>query len=137
MFSSISVECLPLESVRTVITVEFVIVECASTIRKMARFLVTYRAFHGSAITGAHDKEQVKKKISYWKKQDDEESSKRQEKMEERHPPNVLIVGLDSTSRLNFRRYMTKTLALLERIGAVEMLGFNKGKVFNINLTWK
>jgi len=119
---------LLLENARTVIAVEFVVVECASTFRKLARFMLTYRAFHGSAITGTPGKHQVKKKISHWKKQD-EESREEKETLVRRRPPNVLIVGLDSTSRLNFRRYMTKTLALLERIGAVEMLGFTKGAV--------
>jgi len=115
--------------VRTVITAEFVVVECTSKLRKLTKLMVTYRAFHASAITGAHGKSQVRKKISYWKKQDElYKESKENEKVARSRPPNVLIVGLDSTSRLNFRRYMTKTLALLERIGAVEMFGFTKGE---------
>lgn len=39
---------------------------------------------------------------------------------------NVLILGLDSVSRLNFRRQMPKTDALLSRLNNVEMLGYNK-----------
>lgn len=39
---------------------------------------------------------------------------------------SVLVLGLDSVSRLNFRRQMPKTDAFLSRLGNVEMLGYNK-----------
>ncbi|XP_025414661.1 uncharacterized protein LOC112686533 isoform X2 [Sipha flava] len=39
---------------------------------------------------------------------------------------NVLILGLDSVSRLNFHRQMPLTDALLSRLDNVEMLGYNK-----------
>jgi hypothetical protein len=44
-------------------------------------------------------------------------------------PPNILIIGQDSTSRLNFRRHMRKTLKILESLGAVEMFGYTRGRV--------
>jgi hypothetical protein len=46
-------------------------------------------------------------------------------------PPNILILGQDSTSRLNFKRRTTKTVGILESLGAVEMLGYTRGKVTN------
>lgn len=39
---------------------------------------------------------------------------------------SVLIVGLDSVSRLNFHRMMPKTVKALRKLGAVEMLGYTK-----------
>uniref|UniRef100_A0A6P7G5B9 Uncharacterized protein LOC114337884 isoform X1 n=1 Tax=Diabrotica virgifera virgifera TaxID=50390 RepID=A0A6P7G5B9_DIAVI len=39
---------------------------------------------------------------------------------------NILVLGLDAISRLNFHRQMPKTLSYLEQIGAVEMMGYNK-----------
>ncbi|XP_072394031.1 uncharacterized protein [Diabrotica undecimpunctata] len=39
---------------------------------------------------------------------------------------NILVLGLDAISRLNFHRQMPKTLNYLEQIGTVEMKGYNK-----------
>lgn len=39
---------------------------------------------------------------------------------------SVLVLGLDSVSRLNFHRQMPKTNALLSLLGNIEMLGYNK-----------
>ncbi|XP_029676775.1 uncharacterized protein LOC115243716 isoform X1 [Formica exsecta] len=39
---------------------------------------------------------------------------------------NVLVIGLDSVSRMNFHRMMPKTVKLLHSLGAVEMLGYTK-----------
>lgn len=39
---------------------------------------------------------------------------------------SLLIVGLDSVSRLNFHRMMPKTVQALQKLGAVEMLGYTK-----------
>ncbi|XP_008207346.2 uncharacterized protein LOC100117011 [Nasonia vitripennis] len=39
---------------------------------------------------------------------------------------SVLVVGIDSVSRLNFHRSMPRSLELLRQLGAVEMLGYNK-----------
>lgn len=39
---------------------------------------------------------------------------------------SILVVGLDSVSRLNFHRMMPKTVKALQSLGAVEMLGYTK-----------
>ncbi|XP_050513171.1 uncharacterized protein LOC126888815 [Diabrotica virgifera virgifera] len=39
---------------------------------------------------------------------------------------NILVIGLDAISRLNFHRQMPKTVNYLKQIGAVEMIGYNK-----------
>ncbi|XP_025074094.1 uncharacterized protein LOC105427274 [Pogonomyrmex barbatus] len=39
---------------------------------------------------------------------------------------SVLVVGLDSVSRMNFHRMMPKTVKSLQSLGAVEMLGYTK-----------
>lgn len=39
---------------------------------------------------------------------------------------SVLVVGIDSVSRLNFHRMMPKTVKALQSLGAVELLGYTK-----------
>lgn len=39
---------------------------------------------------------------------------------------NVLVLGLDGVSRVNFHRHMPKTSAFLSQLGNVEMMGYNK-----------
>ncbi|XP_017879646.1 uncharacterized protein LOC108624680 isoform X2 [Ceratina calcarata] len=39
---------------------------------------------------------------------------------------NVLIIGIDSVSRNNFHRMMPKTVEMLKKYGAVELLGYTK-----------
>lgn len=39
---------------------------------------------------------------------------------------NVIVMGIDSISRLNFHRTMPKTLAYLQKRGAIELHGYNK-----------
>ncbi|KOB70455.1 Uncharacterized protein OBRU01_05477 [Operophtera brumata] len=39
---------------------------------------------------------------------------------------NVIVLGIDSISRMNFYRTMPKTLAYLKKKGAIELLGYNK-----------
>lgn len=39
---------------------------------------------------------------------------------------SVLIVGIDSVSRLNFHRLMPRTLGKLRELGALELYGYNK-----------
>nr|XP_023013042.1 uncharacterized protein LOC111503061 [Leptinotarsa decemlineata] len=40
--------------------------------------------------------------------------------------PSVLVVGLDAVSRLNLHRQMPQTVGVLQTMGAVELLGYNK-----------
>ncbi|XP_045457718.1 uncharacterized protein LOC123667929 [Melitaea cinxia] len=39
---------------------------------------------------------------------------------------NVIVMGIDAVSRLNFHRTMPKTLSFLQKKGAIELLGYNK-----------
>ncbi|CAH0602971.1 unnamed protein product [Chrysodeixis includens] len=39
---------------------------------------------------------------------------------------NVIVMGIDAISRLNFHRTMPKTLEYLKKKGAIELLGYNK-----------
>ncbi|KZC04517.1 hypothetical protein WN55_00592 [Dufourea novaeangliae] len=39
---------------------------------------------------------------------------------------SLLIIGIDSVSRINFHRMMPKTVEALQKLGAVEMLGYTK-----------
>lgn len=39
---------------------------------------------------------------------------------------NVLVIGLDAVSRVNFHRQMPHTAAYLKEIGALELMGYNK-----------
>jgi len=49
-----------------------------------------------------------------------------EDRPDEESKPNVIILGIDSTSRLNLRRSMPKLHAFLQRPGWFEMQGFNK-----------
>jgi hypothetical protein len=81
---------------------------------------VKYRMFHGSAFAAQrHSNSTVKRKEKFWTTNDG--------KGNVIVSPNILIIGQDSTSRLNFRRHMRKTLKILESLGAVEMLGYSTG----------
>lgn len=40
--------------------------------------------------------------------------------------PSVLMLGLDSVSRMNYLRYMQETQRLMTRLGALEFVGYNK-----------
>ncbi|XP_021950524.1 uncharacterized protein LOC110847822 [Folsomia candida] len=108
--------CIDINNEETELHHEFIVVECGSI--KFIPVAVRYRAFHASAVVkGSQKSQNVEKKILHWKSED---------AGQERLPPNVLIFGLDSTSRLNFRRNMFETRRFLENIGAVEMLGYTK-----------
>ena len=39
---------------------------------------------------------------------------------------NVMILGIDTLSRLNFHRTMKKSKRTLEKLGGIEFLGYNK-----------
>ncbi|CAH4014319.1 unnamed protein product [Pieris brassicae] len=45
---------------------------------------------------------------------------------EEKEFYNVIVMGIDAISRLNFHRTMPRTLAFLKKRGAIELLGYNK-----------
>lgn len=51
---------------------------------------------------------------------------KTERKKFETQPLNVLVVGIDALSRLNFHRQMPQAVEYLKNISAVELLGYNK-----------
>ncbi|KAL0273858.1 UNVERIFIED_CONTAM: hypothetical protein PYX00_006440 [Menopon gallinae] len=51
---------------------------------------------------------------------------KEEVKAEKTPKASLLIIGIDSSSRLNFHRHLTKTRKTLRSLNAVEFLGFNK-----------
>jgi hypothetical protein len=95
--------------------------QLAATILRLSS--VKYRMFHGSAFAAErHSNSTVKRKEKFWQTNNGKVNI-----YDVIAPPNILIIGQDSTSRLNFRRFMRKTLGILESLGAVEMLGYTKG----------
>lgn len=78
--------------------------------------------FHLVAMFPPEDsRTEVGKKLAFWK----EQSSK--SKPTGHNLTSVLIIGMDSTSRLSFHRMMASTIKTLEeQLGAVEMNGFTK-----------
>jgi hypothetical protein len=82
------------------------------------KLLPVYRSWHvtGVVVSGSR----VEAKIKYWK-----------QKIKPL-PPNVVIIGLDSTSRLNVERNMPQMKEVLQKLKAVEILGYTKGcKMFS------
>ncbi|XP_049802996.1 uncharacterized protein LOC126237173 isoform X4 [Schistocerca nitens] len=104
-------ECVPFESGTDVSGEEFVKVEC----RSPTNGSVVFRDYHAFVPLKPRVEERV---VNLTDVGDDDES------FSER--PSVLIVGIDAVSRLNFHRQMNGTLAELRRLGAIEMLGYNK-----------
>ena len=93
------------------VTVEFIKVKCMS--KYWPFFLdVVYQDYH--ALVQPMKSSATREKIKTWKDVT-------------KIPPSVVILGMDSISRLNFQRTMPKTRELLESLGAVEMLGYTKG----------
>lgn len=79
-----------------------------------------YRGFHGIATSeGNARKAKIQGKVDFWK-------NRKSSKQDEELPPSILVVGIDSTSRINFRRNMFKTQKVLQSLGAVEMFGYTK-----------
>lgn len=44
-------------------------------------------------------------------------------------PPNVVILGVDTMSRLGSQRVLPQSIGLLKRLGAVELKGYMKGYI--------
>ena len=81
-----------------------------------------YKNFHALISKVKRESEEVSSKAKYWEKERNSIHGSPNNR-----PPNVIVLGIDSTSRLNFRRSMPKTIKLLESIGAHEMFGYTKG----------
>lgn len=86
---------------------EFIMVQCSRKMLGIAG-LPIYRVFH--AVPNAN---KIKELKALWNGTKE-------------IPPNVLVIGLDTTSRLNFRRNMPQTREVLEGLNAVEMMGYTK-----------
>ena len=102
---------MPLPSERNLVRVEFIKVKC------MAKYWplfwdVVYQDYH--ALVQPSKSSVTREKVRSWKDV-------------KKAPPSVVILGMDSVSRLNFQRTMPKTRKLLQSLGAVEMLGYTKG----------
>jgi hypothetical protein len=115
--SRYSEECYKIENNEddegTLLKTEFSRVFCSSTSWPYFGEVV-YREFF--AVAFPH-KESSKEKLKYW-----------EERGGEVLPPSILILGIDAISRNNYHRSFLKTKAFLEGIGALEFLGYTKGK---------
>jgi hypothetical protein len=111
--------CIEINHEETELRNEFIMVECGHGMN-LTSDVLPYRAWHGTGVVVQGSK--VEAKIQYWKT-----------KEQTRLPPNVVIIGLDSTTRLNVQRNMPKMKEILQKLGAVEMLGYTKGSFHNIH----
>ena len=92
---------------------------------------ILYREFH--AIPHHPKNSETEKKIKFWAKKKKSQFTTSSDRKDSNQgsiekPPNVVIVGIDSMSRLSFHRNMPKTKKVLEDLGAYEMLGYTKGE---------
>ncbi len=107
-------------SIRTKMSDEFFKVECRTKLGPISPLL--YTMYHEIATFNKVDpiqRDRIERKRLMWGNKADSE-----------RPPNILIIGHDSTSRLNFRRFMNTTIKLLNGLGSVEMLGYSAGKIW-------
>ena len=112
---------------------EFIRVFCKSKYWPLSMDVI-YRYFHATPLP--HKSTKAKQKINFWKTQrkllKSEEKSWTRGRVGEDDkalgtpPPNVVIIGIDSMSRLSFQRNMPKTRDFLKNLGALEMLGHTK-----------
>ncbi|XP_035709396.1 uncharacterized protein LOC110852812 isoform X2 [Folsomia candida] len=99
---------------------EYIMVECSSSGMVLPN-LIKYRGYH--AIAQPSRSAVTANKIKQWETY--REDLRRENKVDT-PPPNIIVIGLDTTSRLNLRRNMIKSVETLERLGAVEMKGYTK-----------
>lgn len=87
-------------------------------------FIVQCRAKGKLVYTNAHatvpERKKIRQRLDYWKAQDLKRCG-----VQER-PPSVLLIGIDTVSRLNLMRAMPKTYEYLQTNGWFEMAGYNK-----------
>ncbi|XP_046384771.1 uncharacterized protein LOC124155075 [Ischnura elegans] len=113
-------ECIPLKGDGTadVRDEEFVRVECRNESVYNDSVPMFYKDFHYFAPVVVAQKRAEEQRKEY--NLTDVELSSEREKW------NVLILGLDAVSRLNFHRQMPKTNEVLENLGAIELMGYTK-----------
>lgn len=66
------------------------------------------------------ERPEIRERLNVWKKYDKEVSGLKEK------PPSVLMIGIDSISRVNLIRAMPKTARYLYENEWFEMSGFNK-----------
>ncbi|CAD6242737.1 GSCOCG00009554001-RA-CDS [Cotesia congregata] len=103
----------------TTITAEFIKVECFKNSKQI------YRDYHFFVPR----KPIVEERCHAAEKKRKEERKKHETEKDDNNNDNhlsILILGLDSVSRMNFHRMMPKTIETLKSMGAIEMMGYNK-----------
>ncbi|XP_046407884.1 uncharacterized protein LOC124172481 isoform X2 [Ischnura elegans] len=95
-------ECKPFHHATPLVS-EFTVVNCTKGSKEV------YADIHGYAIPGETTLEKMARASD-----------------KSTQPTSILLVGIDSSSRLNFLRAMPKTRAVLERAGAIGMNAYNK-----------
>lgn len=108
--------CHKFENSTRVFDAEYVKVECYKPNR--TRIFRDYYIF-------VPRKEETEKRCRLVDEKSEELNEIKQNKVDKKKL-SVLVMGLDSISRLNFHRMMPKTVEILQQLGAVEMLGYNK-----------
>lgn len=100
---------------------EFIKVTCSKNHR-----IEIYHDYHYFIQTKRDQAEFSFKKESRWSENDDK-VYKEDDNLKRDDNPNVMIIGLDSVSRLNFHRHMNDSVQfLLKELNAIELYGYNK-----------
>ncbi|ODM90048.1 hypothetical protein Ocin01_16635 [Orchesella cincta] len=108
-----SSECHPIHNSKQRITEEFIRVYCTSTTVPLFDDVVYRELFAFPQI----DKQALRRISS---------SKEKSQSSAIGSPPNVVIIGIDTNSRLNSRRRFKKTVDALKEMGAIEMFGYTK-----------
>lgn len=104
-------KCVPFKN-NSVISDEFIIVKCATRNR--------HKEVYKNAHAAVHVKDNVRKRL------DAAEEARKSSNPSKRRPLSVLLVGIDSISRINALRTMPKTMSYIRSRGYFELLGYNK-----------
>lgn len=108
-------KCYPINSTRQFIDADFIRLHCISTSLPTFGDVIS-REFFANVRLDTSARSTMEKWASL--------------KSEEDHPPSIVILGVDTVSRLNSLRNFNKTLSVLRSIGAIEMKGYTKGEFY-------
>ncbi|CAG7724398.1 unnamed protein product, partial [Allacma fusca] len=122
LLTIISAKCTPISkgSHGTEVGTEFILIKCNKTVKGASSTSKEYQAI----VFDPEDySNSTKLKVDFWRHSDRSPSG---ENIIPERPPNVLIIGIDSVSRLHMRRSLPRLVRFLKENDFVEMRGYTR-----------
>lgn len=118
-FCRYSDKCYPVTHIKQFMNANFIRLHCISTSLPTFGDVVS-REFFANVRPDAKARSKMKKWVAIKSKED--------------RPPSIIILGVDTVSRLNSLRNFKKSLSVLRSIGAIEMKGYTKGNNYSSSI---